>query len=116
MVRIGHTIRRLSALLAFLSLAAARRPALSPADVFDPGRAHTIHVKLSADGWDLLQPGAAAQKMPVATNGVQGKISGVRLRAKAPASYAYVQGEIEFDGRRIPDVGLRFKGNSSYSV
>ena len=47
-------------------------------------------------------------------------------RSRAPAqalppgsqsgAYAYVLCDMEFDGKRVADVGLRFKGNSSYSV
>jgi hypothetical protein len=88
---------------------------VSPGEVYDPFRTHTIHLKLSSEGWNLLQPGAGAQKAAGLTNREQGKIAGVRLRPSSP-SYAYVLGEMEFDGRRIADIGLRFKGSSSYSV
>lgn len=63
----------------------------------------------------MLQPGAGAQKAGGITNREQGKIAGVRLRPASP-SFAYVLGEMEFDGRRIADIGLRFKGSSSYAV
>src|SRR5438132_11272493 len=76
----------------------------SPADIFDPARVHTIHVKLSAPAWDLLQPGEGAKKIGAATNREQGKTAGVRLRPSSPASYAYVLTEVEFDGQRIGDV------------
>src|SRR5436190_8033674 len=94
---------------------AVARPPGSPAELFDPARAHTIHIRISAEGWNLLQPGAGAAKAAGVTNRAQAKIAGVQLRARSP-SYAYVLSEVEFDGRRIADVALRFKGNSSYAV
>src|SRR5258705_9266917 len=97
----------------YVSAAAPR----SAAQLFDPGRAHRIELKMSAEGWDLLQPGAAAQKAASATNRAQAKAVGVQLRSGSPATaYAYVLCEMEFDGKRLADVGVRFKGNSSYSV
>jgi spore coat protein H len=119
MIAMAHTFHFLKplALVAFCcgSVAAAPLAPVSPVEVFDPFRTHTIHVTLSSEGWDLLQPGAGAQKAGGITNREQGKIAGVRLRPSSP-TYAYVLGEMEFDGRRIADIGLRFKGSSSYSV
>src|SRR5258705_5623847 len=118
MVRIAHTLRRLGTVMLFsaASVVAGQPVPVSSGQLYDPGRAHTIHIKMSADAWDLLQPGAGAQKAGAATNRGQGKTLGVRLRPTSPASYAYVLSEMEFDGQRLADVGLRFKGNSSYSV
>jgi spore coat protein H len=117
MIRAFHAPLWLLPLVAFCvtSVAAAPRAPVSPGEVYDPFRAHTIHLKLSSEGWDLLQPGAGAQKAGTTTNREQGKIAGVRLRPTSP-TFAYVLGEMEFNGRRIADVGLRLKGNSSYSV
>jgi spore coat protein H len=95
--------------------AAAARPPASPAELFDSARAHTIHIKISAEGWNLLQPGAGVAKAAGVTNRAQARIAGVQLRARSP-SYAYVLSEVEFDGSRTADVALRFKGNSSYAV
>ena len=88
---------------------------LSSGDIFDPTRVHKIHIKLSAEAWDLLQPGVGATKASGVTNRTQAKGAGVRLRPNS-SGYAFVLCQMEFDGRQIPDVGLRFKGNSSYSV
>jgi hypothetical protein len=97
------------------SIAAAAPVPVSPGEVYDPFRAHTIHLMLTSEGWDLLQPGAGAQKAGAATNREQGRIAGVRLRPTSP-TFAYVLGEMELNGQRIADVGLRLKGNSSYAV
>ena len=111
-----HFRLRLFALAACCASVAFGAPApVSPGDVYDPTRAHTIQIKMSAEAWDLLQPGAGAQKAGSATNREQGKVAGVRLRPTSP-TYAYVLGEMEFNGQPIADVGLRLKGNSSYAV
>ena len=83
--------------------------------VFDCSKAHTIHVKLSADAWDSIQPGNGARKITASATTQQAKSAGVRLGSRS-SGYAYVLGEMEFDGQKIGDVGLRFKGNSSYAV
>jgi hypothetical protein len=116
MARLFHVLKPLAlVVLCSASVVAAPPAPVAPGEVYDPFRSHTIHIKLSSEGWDLLQPGAGAQKAGGITNREQGKIAGVRLRPTSP-TYAYVLGEMEFDGRRIADIGLRFKGSSSYSV
>jgi hypothetical protein len=117
MFRVSDPSLWLSTLVVFScpSIAAAPLAPGSPGDVYDPARAHPIHIKLSSERWNLLPPGAGAQKAGGITNREQGKIAGVRLRPSSP-SYAYVLGEMAFNGQRIADIGLRFKGSSSYSV
>src|SRR4051812_23424666 len=83
--------------------------------VFDSSKAHAIHVKLSGEAWDLLQPNVGATKIAANATTQQAKGAGVRLGTRS-GFYAYVLGEMEFDGQKISDVGVRFKGNSSYAV
>src|SRR5204863_1508946 len=92
-------------------------PATQPSakDVFSAAAAHAIDIRLSAEAWDALQPGGAPKKALAKATREEGKTAGVRLRPNS-SGYAYVLCEMEIDGRRIPDVGLRFKGNSSYAV
>ena len=116
MFRILNTLRWFCWVLFAVSIAAGAGADASPRELFDPGRAHTIQIKLSKEGWDLLQPGAGAAKGAMITNRAQARTAGVRLRSVQPGSYAYVLCEMEFDGKRCADVGLRFKGNSSYAV
>jgi spore coat protein H len=109
---------RTSLLISLLLTAAAQAgPATQPAtkEVFNSAKAHTIHLKLSANAWDAIQPGGAAGKVAANATREQAKAAGVRLTAHAGA-YASVLCEMEFDGDKIADAGLRFKGNSSYSV
>jgi len=103
------------AALVVAASAAARAREMSAKDVFDSSRSHTIDIRLSADAWDALQPGGAAKKAPAKPTREEGRTAGVRLRPNG-SGYAYVMCKMEFDGKKIADVGLRFKGNSSYAV
>lgn len=106
------------AFVLLLTIATLSRAATTPDRLFDPTTAHTIHVRLSADDWALLQPGAAAgalreaqKKSPSAPPTT---LPGVSI--PAGESFAYVAADVEFDGETLKDVGLRFKGNFTYSV
>jgi hypothetical protein len=89
-------------------------------DIFDPARIHTIHLRISAEGWKSLQPGAVthkpSSKRPTpATQAVHN--DDVRtISGPAGARFAYVRSDIDFDGQHVSDLGIRLKGNSSYSV
>jgi hypothetical protein len=87
-----------------------------PQDVFDPYRAHAVELRMSADGWKLIQPGAAAKRAAAGASREEGLAAGARLRPGQTAGFAYVPAEMTFDGRRLGDVGLRMKGNSSYGA
>ena len=80
MIRVFHAPLWLLTFFAFCgaSVAAAPLAPVSPGDVYDPFRAHAIHIKLSIEGWDLLQPGAGVQKAGAATNREQGTANGAR--------------------------------------
>src|SRR4051812_42481514 len=114
---ISHLLPCLSSLVAFCcaSFAAESMRPISADNLFDPARAHSIQLTVSAEAWNLMQPGAGGPKAATATNRELGRIAGVRVRPTSP-TYAYVPGELDIDGRHIRDAGLRFKGNSSYSV
>jgi hypothetical protein len=74
---------------------------------------HVIHLKLTRKAWDDMQPTR------------KGLFSGL-FAATRPAKeeqphespfgyqYAFVHAALETDGRNYEDIGLRFKGNSSY--
>src|SRR5262245_59324937 len=87
------------------------RPAIGPTSraVFDSSRAHVIHIRLSGEAWDSVQPGNGAKKIAANATTQQAKTAGVRLGTRS-GGYAYVLGEMEFDGQKLCDVGLRFKG------
>src|SRR4051812_18759964 len=106
-------------LLVVSTMARAEVTAPPPAkELFDPTHVHTIHLRISAEGWKLLQPGAVtrkASKRPAPAT--QPNKEDVRtISGTAAARYAYVRSDIDFDGQRVSDLGIRLKGNSSYSV
>src|SRR5690349_14158785 len=74
---------------------------------------HVVHLKLKEKAWDDMQPTR------------KGLFSGLFAATKPTAQeqphespfgyqYKFVHGSIEIDGKTYSDVGLRFKGNSSY--
>src|SRR5258706_2109375 len=72
----------------------------SPEDIFDATRVHVIHLRISAEGWKIMQPGAAMPRRSKRTPATaQAVVDGeVRLRpGGANPRYAYVRGEIEVD-------------------
>src|SRR5258706_15342351 len=80
----------------------------SPEDIFDATRVHVIHLRISAEGWKIMQPGAAMPRRSKRTPATaQAVVDGdVRLRTGEPrARDAYVGGENEFDGERVADLG-----------
>ena len=90
----------------------------SAKELFDPTRVHAIHLRISAEGWKLLQPGAVTHKPSKrSAPATQPNKDDVRtISGAAGARFAYVRSDIYFDGERVSDLGIRLKGNSSYSV
>jgi len=123
-----------------LSMAAAAAgggaPSTGPvgggAEVFETHRLWKVHVRVSAKGWEMMQPtrgsrlafllGVKRSELPTTqatTQGAEGGKKNGEGERLAPVAagyeYAYVRASVEFDGERIEDVGLRFKGNGSYN-
>lgn len=119
-------------LLAFGSAVAAAEPkAKSEADaLFAPGKILTFHLKVSAEDWDAMQPKGGGMRfgMPGPGKPPAGPADKPAAPAPAPArppggvpgkfgyEFPYVKGILEFDGKTIKDIGIRFKGNSSYMM
>src|SRR4051794_13218472 len=100
-------LRTLLIVIALASPAWAAEPSFFRDDAL-----HVVHVKLTRKAWDDMQPTR------------KGLFSGV-FAATRPASeerhespfgyqYVYVHAAIDVDGTSLADVGVRFKGNSSY--
>ncbi len=119
-------ILSLAVLLAAFS-ARANPPTSRPVDPFSLDRLHEVHLTLTSTAWDQMQPvrpGFMARLFArpasrPATNPAKGDVppEGQRL-APSPFGneYAYVKAQLEFDGEKCADIGLRFSGNSSYSA
>ena len=104
----------------------SRLPAES---IFDRHRLWEAHIRISAEAWKRMQP---EQAQPAARGMLGNLLRG--LSGAAPATrlanaeyerrtpnhfgmeYTYVRGVFEFNGEIHTDVGIRFKGASSYST
>ncbi len=116
------------AVIAALALATcpseAGEPARSAVNPFSLDRLHEIHLSLTSTAWDQMQPirGGILGRMfsrPATRPAGPGAVppEGER-RQPSPFGnqYAYVKAQIEFDGEKCSDIGLRFSGNSSYNA
>lgn len=84
--------------------------------VFGPDKVWVAHLHVMAEDWAAMlptkslfgpvgEPAKDKEPRPV-----------VPLRGGFGFDFAYVKGEFEFDGKKWSDVGVRFKGNSSYAM
>jgi spore coat protein H len=101
------------ALLAAAPCAHAQAPAAD--EFFNADALRIFHFKLTRSAWDQMQPnrgglfsGLFAATRPAKEEATHDSPFGYH--------YAYVHADVEYDGRLYRDVGLRFKGNSSYLV
>jgi spore coat protein H len=88
--------------------------ATTPESFLNPDALHVLHFKLTHPAWDKMQPtraGLFSGLLPPAT-----RPAGEEATHDSPFGYhyAYVHADLEFGGRTYSNVGLRFKGNSSY--
>jgi spore coat protein H len=88
--------------------------ATTPESFLNSNALHVLHFKLTHPAWDKMQPtraGLFSGLLPPAT-----RPAGEEATHDSPFGYhyAYVHAELEFGGRTYANVGLRFKGNSSY--
>lgn len=88
------------------------------AAVFGPDKLWTFHLEISAKDWEAMHP---------TRGGVWGGQPPPRERPpedRPPApprghfgyDFPYVKADLEIDGRKLKDVAVRFKGNSSYMM
>lgn len=85
----------------------------SGATVFGLDKVHKLELALSAADWAAMQPkepdrpfgGPPGGGPPGGRGGPPGPM---------PNEYPYVKGRFAYDGESLADVGVRFKGNSSY--
>ena len=95
--------------------------------IFDPTKMHEIHIEVSAQAWKMMQPrlysvfshlfSGEPATLPTTNPTTRPKyVEGQRLQPNLSSlQYAFVRAQITFDGEKLTDVGLRMKGNSSYS-
>lgn len=110
-------------LLAILVSTPLRISAAPPANAdefFSPNRVWTISITVSPEEWQAIEPTrrpgtglgfnppAAEPKTPAKENDRPTSVSPFGFE------YPYVHADVEIEGKRIADVGLRFKGNASF--
>ena len=110
--------------LVLLCPLAQAAPAMRPADeFFGLTRLHTVHLRVSSERWRMMQPTRRSGLAALLGLGgsrpttQKGEVEGERLDPSPFGNqYAYVKATVQIDGRTLTDAGLRFKGNSSYSM
>src|SRR6185436_19982027 len=97
-------------------------PDLKRGDLFGPDKLWTIHLKLGPKEYAAMAPKGGAlgsdfpkkdakkdEKKDAETPDIhKGKGFGLE--------FPWVKGDLEFDGRLMKDVGIRYKGNATYGV
>jgi spore coat protein CotH len=116
-------MRILSALILFVfassTLAEPIKDKASP--IFDATRLHEIHIEVSEQGWKTMQPRIYSVfshlfSGPSTGPTTQKYVEGQRIAPNLSSlQYAFVKATVTIDGQTLRDVGLRMKGNSSYS-
>jgi spore coat protein H len=128
-----------------LGLAANNKPSKdASAGLFGRDKVWSMHLTIQPDQWEKMQPKRGGFGFPPKGEAKPGEAKGdakpgqVKNDAKAAEvkrdvffgapegdakrrgmfgfDFAYVKGNLEIDGHRFPDVGVRFKGNGSYAM
>jgi len=112
------------------------------AEFFTPTALHTIHIRISYEQFQLMQPTRRARPAPLDAASIpaptdkpaapatpqpakapeekQPKIPAIEGQPAGIANYGYeypyVKAQIEIDNVPFADVGVRYKGNSSYNA
>jgi len=103
------------------------------AEFFAPTALHSIHIRISYEQFNLMQPRRRARPATLDASSIPqpaaevGPVAPAAPAAKSPAfegdapgpanygyEYPYVKAHVELDDIPMADVGLRYKGNSSY--
>src|SRR3954463_12639399 len=104
---------------ALLALTPARRAAdTKEPELFGRDRVWTMHLILSAKDWDAMQPSGRVN-FPGFPGGPPAapEKKDEKKDAKTSAfglTFPFVKGSVEFEGKTWSNVGVRFKGNSTY--
>jgi spore coat protein H len=94
--------------------------------IFDAGTMHEIHIEVSQQAWKMMPPKMYSvfshlftsdpATRPTTGPAKQKYVEGQRIAPNLSSlEYAFVKATITIDGEKLHDVGLRMKGNSSYS-
>jgi spore coat protein H len=107
------------------------KPAIigSRADVFGPDKIWNIHLRLGAKEYQTMQPkgGGMMFPFPKKDDGPPKKKDEPKAKDAAPAAdvhknkafgleFPFVKAELEFEDTLVKNIGLRYKGNSTYGA
>jgi spore coat protein H len=117
-------VRLLIATLTVLSCpalcpAADAKPSNDPsARVFGLDKVWSMHLTLTAEQWEKMQPKRGGFGFPGGPPPAQPPQPGgdAKPRGMFGMSFPYVKGDVEIDGQKFKDVGVRYKGNSSFGA
>ena len=90
-------------------------PGFTARDFYQQDRVWTIHLTLTPENWQALQPRQGSGGFNWGFGrflGPEGGRNGVA--ARQGIEFEYVPAAIEIDGRRFENVAVRYKGNGSY--
>jgi spore coat protein CotH len=111
-----------------LCWAADKKPGKDAATgVFGLDKVWSMHLTIQPDQWEKMQPkrgrggfgfppnrdGKSAEAKPAEAKPAEADRD-ARPRGMFGFDFPYVKGDLEIEGRKIPNVGVRYKGNASY--
>ncbi|MGH7169904.1 MAG: CotH kinase family protein, partial [Gemmataceae bacterium] len=103
-----------------LCLAADKKPnPNASAQVFGLDKVWSMHLTIQADQWEKMQPkrGRGGFGFPPNRDARPAEADrDAKPRGMFGFDFPYVKGDLEIDGQKFADVGVRYKGNASYAM
>jgi len=91
-------------------------------DLFGPDKLWTIHLQLSAKAYAAMPPKGGGFPVPKKDEPPKkaekqgADVPDIHKNKGFGLEFPWVKGDLEFDGRLVKDVGIRYKGNATYGV
>jgi hypothetical protein len=112
-----YAVMPVAVVLATLVVSADQaKPPLTAETLFDGKKVWTIDLTFTREMWDALTPAPSRSFPSPRTDGFkgpEGKRNGIS--ALRGLDFEYVHAAFAIDGRRFADVGVRYKGNGTYT-
>ncbi len=101
-----------------------KSPMLKRDDVFVPGKIWDLHLRIGAKDYPAMNPSGGAMfgfgfpKKEIAQQKKDEKNANTDVHKSNGfgMEYPWVKGDIEFDGVLVKEIGIRYKGNSTYKA
>jgi spore coat protein H len=93
-------------------------PVAEDTSIFGPGKLHRVRVSLSKEEWDVLQTSGIRGQLPAGARGADvtqpdGRV--MHYGGGFGLTFPWVHADLTVNGVQIKDVGLRYKGNNSFT-